>query len=270
MSLDTALEQIPPPKSSSHNRDDKGKAVLIMESAPQNNSALLAKTDLMTSGRDTKGPPSSSSSAYGRFTRKSNKNSLDSEVLGSKSAKDAVRSAVLSAELEYEHEYDDSFDDLGLSAVESGFEETENLSDNISSQRGKSWGADNGSSSQNSSSRWSSQKKPQFYVKDGKNYSYKVSGSIAVSNAREAAVVNQAQKETIHGLGRGGNIPLGAVKKLTDAGEQDDEASAVAENIGRGNSDGRGRGGGRRGGTGRNHHRKDRTMKKHFSGLGGI
>lgn len=267
LSLDTSMEQILPPKSSpSHSRSDKGKGVLVMESASQSSIALLAKKD---PGRETKGPISSSST-YGRFTRKSNEDSLDSAVLDSKSAKDSVRAAVLAAEQEYEDEYDDSFDDLGLSVVESGYEETENLSDSINSRPGKSWGSENESSSQNSSSRWGSQKKPQFYVKDGKNYSYKISGSVGVSNAHEAAVINQAQKETIHGLGRGGNIPLGAMKKVTDAEEQDDESSGLAENVGRGNSNHRGRGGGSRGRGGRNHYHKDRAMKKHFQGLGGF
>ncbi|ONK60012.1 uncharacterized protein A4U43_C08F13280 [Asparagus officinalis] len=269
LSLDTLLEQITPPKSSSHNRNDKGKAVLAMEPASKSTTALPGKNDLVVSGKDTKGPQSLSSK-FGRFQRKTNEDSSNSEVLDSKSAKDAVRTAVLAAELEYEDEYDDSFDDLGLSVVESGYEETENLSDSIT-RPGKSWGSENEISYQSSKPRWSSQKKPQFYVKDGKNYSYKVSGSVGVSSAQEAAVVNQAQKETIHGLGRGGNIPLGAVNKMMDNQEEpDDESSNAAENIGRGNSNHRGRGGGRRGGGGgRNNYRKDRAMKKHFSGLGG-
>ncbi|KAE8731317.1 Nucleic acid binding, putative isoform 1 [Hibiscus syriacus] len=68
--------------------------------------------------------------------------------------------------------------------------------------------------------KWGIRKKPQYYVKDGKNYSYKVAGSVAVANANEASLVTQAQGEMIHGLGRGGNLPLGAVKKLMDREEQ--------------------------------------------------
>ncbi|CAH1454352.1 unnamed protein product [Lactuca virosa] len=36
------------------------------------------------------------------------------------------------------------------------------------------------------------------------------------ANYNEANIVNQAQKETIHGLGRGGNLPLGAVQKVVE------------------------------------------------------
>lgn len=262
--LDTSLEHISSPKSASR-RSDKGKGVLL-ESASQN-SSLPTKVDLVMGDRHSDGPSSTSSHSFGRYTRKSKDDSPDSEVLDSRTAKDAIKSAVLAVEYEYEDEYDDSFDDLGLSVAESGFEEAEVLSDRMSSLQGKSLGSETDSSSRNSSSRWSSQKKPQFYVKDGKNYSYKVAGSIGVSSAQAAAVVNQAQKEMIHGLGRGGNIPLGAVKQLMDAEEQDDQIPDGAENVGRGSSNSRGRGG-RRGGGG-NHYRKDRAMKKHFSGLGG-
>ncbi|KAJ0982117.1 hypothetical protein J5N97_010372 [Dioscorea zingiberensis] len=263
-SLDTSLEQMPLPKSVPKERNDKGKGVLVEPAI--GSSSLPTKGDLLVARRDVDGPSTGSfSSSHGRYTRKSNKEVVESEILDLRTAKDAVRSAVLAAEYEYEDEYDDSFDDLGLSVVESGFEETENLNDG-SHLPGKSWGAEREAPSRNSTSGWASQKKTQFYVKDGKNYSYKVSGSIGVSSAQEAAVVNQAQKEIIHGLGRGGNLPLGAVKKLTDAEEQDHEASDAMENTGRGNSNPRGRGGRRGGG---NHYRKDRAMKKHFSSVSG-
>ncbi|XP_073105142.1 uncharacterized protein [Elaeis guineensis] len=262
LSLDTSLEQILPPKSATQNKSDKGKGVLL-ESASCN-SVLPAKVDSKMPGKDKDGP-SSSVSSYGRYTRKSNNNLPDSAVLDS-TAKDAVRSAVLAAEYEYEDEYDDSFDDLVLNVVEAGYEEADNSSNRISSLSERSSGSDIETSSRNSTSKWSSQKKPQFYVKDGKNYSYKVSGSVGVSNAQEAAVLAQAQKEIIHGLGRGGNLPVGAVKKLMDAEEQDHSVSDAAESSGRGNPNPRGRGGRRGGG---NHHRKDRAMKKHFTGLVG-
>ncbi|KAG6608430.1 Activating signal cointegrator 1 complex subunit 2, partial [Cucurbita argyrosperma subsp. sororia] len=132
---------------------------------------------------------------------------------------------------------------------------------------------------------------------------YKVAGSVAVSNSEEASLVTQAQKELIYGLGRGGNLPLGAVRKLTES-EQDSppDVSAVdprdngRKSWGRGRREGgngtapsvpeeqgkqpnvaevsdRGgwggnRGRGRRGGG--NHHRKDRAMNKHFAGLQGF
>lgn len=266
LSLDTSLEQVPSRKQTS-SHSDKGKG-LLLESAPQGTLPSTA-TGPSRQQKDDAGPPSSSlSSSYGRYTRKPNDEVPNSTILDSRTAKDAVRAAVLAAELEYEDEYDDSFDDLGLSIVESVTEETENLSDRIKSLSGIASGSDTGGSS-NSSSKWSSQKKLQFYVKDGKNYSYKVSGSVAVYDAQEAALVNQAQKEMIHGLGRGGNLPVGAVKRLMDAEDQDQDHQMpdTAENAGRGNTNPQGRGG-RRGGR-HHHHRKDRAMKKHLSGVGG-
>ncbi|WOK92350.1 activating signal cointegrator 1 complex subunit 2 [Canna indica] len=267
LSLDTSLEQIPPRKRAS-SQNDKGKG-LLLESEPQDTIRSESQRTIpsmimnpTTEKRVENGPASSSVSATsGRYTRKSNDDVADSAILDSKAAKDAARTAVLAAEYEYEDEYDDSFDDLGLSVVESVTEETENFTNKI-----KSSPAISSESSSNSGSKWSSQKKTQFYVKDGKNYSYKVSGSIAVSSAQDAALVNQAQKEMIHGLGRGGNLPLGAVKRLTDTEEQYNQIPDAAENSGRGNSNFQ-RGRGRRGGG--NHHRKDRAMKKHMSGLGG-
>ncbi|PKA58169.1 hypothetical protein AXF42_Ash012892 [Apostasia shenzhenica] len=261
LSLDTSLDRIPPSSQTTHNvnTNDKGKTVLV-DSASQNN-LMPSHLNINLPGGDVGGSSASILSSYGRYTRKPANEVPDTEVLDSKSAKDVIRSAVLAAEFEYEDEYDDSFDELGLSIVESGFEETENLSDRLNSLPGKSADDD-----QSSSSRWSSQKKPQFYVKDGKNYSYKVSGSVAVCNAKEAAIVNQTQKELIHGLGRGGNLPLGAVQKLENSANQVIESSVHAENLGRGTSSFRGRGGRRGGG---NHHRKDRASKKHFSGLSG-
>lgn len=254
-SLDTSLEQIPPSNRIKHSVNDKGKAVLVEQpSSSSQKNPIPARLD----------SSSTLQSSSGRFARKSDDDAPESEVLDSKSSKDAVRSAILAAEFEYEDEYDDSFDDLGLSVAESGFEETESLSDRInSSTTGKSTETD-----QSSSSRWNSQKKPLFYVKDGKNYSYKVSGSVGVASAKDAVIWNQAQRELIHGLGRGGNLPFGAVKLMEDSDKEEDERVSVpAENSGRGNSGFRGRGG-RRGG-GANHYRKDRAMKKHFSGLSG-
>jgi len=120
------------------------------------------------------------------------------------------------------------------------------------------------------------EQKPQFYVKDGKNYSYKVAGAVAVSSAEEADVLRKTQEETIHGLGAGGNVPLRAL------GSSDDTPSDNNDNVniaGRGGSI-RGRGGnGRGGGRGDktsyakknndNHRRKDQSMKKHFNSVGG-
>ncbi|KAF8410214.1 hypothetical protein HHK36_002737 [Tetracentron sinense] len=300
-SLDISLEKIPPPKaSSSMSGNDKGKGALL------ESTALPSRNIVAAVGEQHTGASSSSSSApVGRFTRKSKVDFPHSGTLDSRDDKNSGKTAALALQYEYEDEYDDSFDDLGLSLVESGFEETESLRERISSTPGKSWGAETeGSAPNTSGSKWNSRKKPQFFVKDGKNYSYKVAGSVEVANSHEAAVVNQSQKELIHGLGRGGNLPLGAVKMLTESNEHQDDQSpspGVREMGGRGNpgtSRGRGRRGGgehqddqspspdvtetggrgnpgtsrgrgRRGG-GNNNFRKDRAMKKHFAGLGGF
>ncbi|CAL5418059.1 unnamed protein product [Camellia sinensis] len=264
-SLDPSLETIPPPKSTSVSSNDKGKGKLFepMPPPPSTNVALTI-TD-----RRTVGPSlSSSSSSVGRFVRKSKVTSSDSAALDSRDEKVLAKTTGLISQLqlEYEDEYDDSFDDLGLSVADSGVEETEILGEKINSNRGKSWETEAGSSAPSAAnSKWNSRKKPQFFVKDGKNYSYKVADSVAVSNYDEATLVNQAQRELIHGLGRGGNLPLGAVKRLTESNEEQEGETDVTEVGGRGNSRGRGR----RGGGGRNHYRKDRALKKHFTGLTG-
>ncbi|KAI8003317.1 Activating signal cointegrator 1 complex subunit 2 [Camellia lanceoleosa] len=265
-SLDTSLEIIPPPKSTSVSSNDKGKGKLFEPMAPPP-STNVAPT---ITDRRTVGPSlSSSSSSVGRFVRKSKVNSSDSAALDSRDEKVLAKTTGLISQLqlEYEDEYDDSFDDLGLSVADSGVEETEILGEKINSNRGKSWETDAGSSAPSAAnSKWNSRKKPQFFVKDGKNYSYKVADSVAVSNYDEATLVNQAQRELIHGLGRGGNLPLGAVKRLTESNEEQEGETDVTEVGGRGNSRGRGR---RGGGGGRNHYRKDRALKKHFTGLTG-
>ncbi|XP_019052093.1 PREDICTED: uncharacterized protein LOC104590638 isoform X1 [Nelumbo nucifera] len=262
LSLDVSLEKIPPPKSvSSLSRDAKGKGALMEPPA-------LAFTNVVAAVKDWQTNAPSSSSSTGRFTRKSKVGVPETEILDSGS-KESMKTAILASQYEYEDEYDDSFDDLGMSLVESGFEETETLGDRINSTPGKSWGAETEDSNPNTSgSRWNSRKKPQFYVKDGKNYSYKVSGSVAVSSSQEAALVNQAQKELIHGLGRGGNLPIGAVKKLIGSNEQQDHQSSNVTETERRENIPNSRGRGRRGGGG-NHHRKDRAMKKHFAGSSG-
>lgn len=265
LSLDTSLENVPSPKSSSLSKNDKGKGALI-EPAPIALSTPVSSSfnEVMLSHKDVDGP--SSSSAYGRYTRKSKTDLLDSKVLDSKGSEDLVRSFALAPQYEYEDEYDDSFDDLGLTLVEASLEETESLGDRIRSLPGKSSVPETESSStRNSSSKWQSQRKPRFYVKDGKNYSYKVSGSVAAANVQEAAIIHQSQKELIHGLGRGGNFPLGAVKMMESNEPDDQEADVVEDTGGRGtNARGRGRGRGPR-----NHYRKDQAAKKHFAGLGG-
>lgn len=78
--------------------------------------------------------------------------------------------------------------------------------------------------------------------------------------------MNQAQKQLIHGLGQGGNIPLGAVQRLAQSNEEQDDGAdtdKVGGRGGRGNARVRGRG------RGRNHLRRDRALSKHLSGLPG-
>ncbi|XP_047089748.1 activating signal cointegrator 1 complex subunit 2-like [Lolium rigidum] len=245
LALDTSLEEMPQQKHAPSVGKDKGKGILV-ESMPNitnkpytleaQSSSVSSASKAPTSSvalvsSSSKAPTSSVSSVpQGRFTRKSNDDLPDSTILDSRKAKDAVKSAVLESQYEYEDEYDDSFDDLGFSVVESSYEETDGANDVESSSSGP---------------RWASQKKPQFYVKDGKNYSYKVTGSVAVSNAREAAVLNQTQKDTIHGLGRGGNVPMGVPNRHQHRVMEEEEG---------GHADGFSRGGsvphvqGRRGG----------------------
>ncbi|GLJ15877.1 hypothetical protein SUGI_0262160 [Cryptomeria japonica] len=127
-----------------------------------------------------------------------------------------------------------------------------------------------------SKGKYKAQQKPQFYVKDGKNYSYKVAGAVAVSSAEEAETLRKVQEETIHGLGPGGNVPLKQIESSAGT-ENDHNITGNKATLGGGQ---RGRGGYGRGGVqgdkaacvrknNDNHHRKDRAMKKHFSGLGG-
>ncbi|KAH6836104.1 Ubiquitin system component Cue protein [Perilla frutescens var. hirtella] len=304
-SLDISLETMPPsksalPVSSSHDKG-KGKLVESTISAPE----VVVPTAVKYQAGAALG---SSSSSVGRFTRKNMNDSSDSETLNAKSEKELIaKTAALASQLEYEDEYDDSFDDLGLSVGDSELEESETLQEKHAAHRGRTTEADTGSSSSNAD-RWGSRKKPQFFVKDGRNYSYKVDGSVAVANYNEAKLVNLAQKELVHGLGRGGNIPLGAVKRLTEEPNDEQDTDEAGRRGGRGSasvSRGRGRrsfssstvksspesneqqegqdneevggrggngnsrGGGRRGRGRNNNFRKDRAMSKHFAGLPG-
>lgn len=263
-SLDISLEQIPPPKSGvpSMTRNDKGKGKLVeSEPTPPRNIVPAA------SSYKTVGSSNSSITSAGRFIRKTTTEEPASLTLDSRDAVDLAKTLALSAQQEYEDEYDDSFDDLGLSVGDSAFEETENLQDKSNFGRGRNSEAHNGSSASNAP-KWGSRKAPQFYVKDGKNYSYKVAGSVAVANYNEASLVNQAQKELIHGLGRGGNLPLGAVKRLTESNEEKDDYLESNEMGGRGRGRGffRGRGG-RRGQS--NEEKDNEPESNEMGGRGG-
>ncbi|KAI5404195.1 hypothetical protein KIW84_051366 [Lathyrus oleraceus] len=301
MCLDTSLETVPQSqaKSTTVSGKDKGKGILI-DSTP-----VSSNTKVYSGKNQTQGPLMPSSAPLGKFVRKSRADMPDPSILDNNNEKDASR--IL--QYEYDDEYDDSFDDLGLSVADSGVEENEILGDDeMNEKSGRSRAIGSGNSAQNASNtKWGSRKTPQYYVKDGKNYSYKVAGSVAVANSDEASLVNEAQKEMIHGLGRGGNLPHGAVQKLADSYKGGGNQFHVSETEGRGNSSGRGkreggkqiehnqqqgkqsdvsvtevegrdqgpnnrgRGRGRgRGGGRNNHYRKDQAMKKHFSGLSGF
>ena len=258
LNIDRAMEKISSPGSTSRVTSSKGKEVLsLTDSLPS-----IPSSSSSSSATPTMGQPSSSSSSVigqsslsGKFIRKNEYEYVDSEILDLRTAKDSVRAAVLEAQ--YDDEYDDSFDELGLSVVESGTEEVDISDNRIKSLPDKTLNS-------GGPSKWQTRSQPQYYVKDGKNYSYKVAGSVPVVNTDEAALVNQAQRELIHGLGQGGNFPLGAVRKLTESDEREDESEELeASGSGRGNLRGRG---GRRGGGDR-HHRKDRALRKAFAGL---
>ncbi|KAI3893250.1 hypothetical protein MKX03_019085 [Papaver bracteatum] len=245
-SLDISLETMPAPKSSlSKSRNDKGKGILIEHTTE-------TSTNVVSPVQEQR--PEVSLSSFGRFTRKSRVDSINSKPLDLRVDEDTAKAAILASQYEYEDEYDDSFDDLGLSFVEPGFEETETLRDRINSSiPEKSLGGDierPGQSKSGGGAKWNTKKTPQFYVKDGKNYSYKVSGSVAVANSQEAALLNQTQKETIHGLGRGGNLPVGAVKVMNELNYHQQKQSEEGRNPP--NTWGRGKRGG-----GANTHQQD-------------
>lgn len=123
------------------------------------------------------------------------------------------------------------------------------------------------------------QPKSDFYLKDGKLYSYKVAGAIGVGSVEEAEQIKREEAVTIYGLGEGGNVP-----RPLGGGENDGNQDGSDSNYRKGpqspmGDGGRGRGGRGRGGpAGRgrgrgendNHHRKDKAMKKHFAGLSGL
>ncbi|GAV58193.1 CUE domain-containing protein/SPOC domain-containing protein [Cephalotus follicularis] len=301
--LNTSLQTIPTSISAlTANRRDKGKGKLVESSEVHSTKISSSNPHLLHGEQQVANLSVSSSSTVGRFIRKSRVDLPNPSTLDIRDEMDVAKTAALLSQYEYEDEYDDSFDDLGLSVGGSGLEESEISTDRISSNFGKPW--ETAVSLADAAPKWGSRKQPQYYVKDGKNYSYKVAGSVAVANASEASLVNQSQKELIYGLGRGGNLPLGAVKKLMEYENQDNksDASEMEEKGSTRNPRGRGRRGGgrqrespeepehhsdsvevegrgnvgnqrgrgRRGGGGRNHHRKDQAMKKHFSGLTGF
>ncbi|XP_010478130.1 PREDICTED: activating signal cointegrator 1 complex subunit 2-like isoform X2 [Camelina sativa] len=237
--LDTSLETMPQPKTAPTLRSkDKGKGKLI--ESDTSSSAIYTGQPIT---RPSLPASSASSTAVGRFVRKPKDDIPSYKILDARKESDRERNAALLAQYEYDDEYDDSFDDLGLSVAESGTEES-GAFDNRAGSAG---------SEPSDAPKWGSKKNPQFYVKDGKNYSYKVAGAVAVANANEASLINEAEGDKILGLGRGGNIPLGAVRKLTEYQGQRDEKGQpnVNANTGDGRENGRSSRGGRGRGRGR-------------------
>lgn len=236
--LDTSSETMPQPKPvPSLGSKDKGKGKLI--ESDTSGSGIYTEQPI---ARPSLPASSASSTAVGRFVRKPKDDTPSYKILDARKESDRERNAALLAQYEYDDEYDDSFDDLGFSVGESATGESESFGSNRAGQA---------ESEPSAASKWGSRKNPQFYVKDGKNYSYKVAGSVAVANANEASLVNEAQEDMILGLGRGGNIPLGAVRKLTEYQAQRDDkgqsnvnvnASDGRENVRFGRGRGRGRG----------------------------
>ncbi|CAO2833935.1 unnamed protein product [Amaranthus hypochondriacus] len=262
--LDTTMETVPSKSASTVAKKDKGKGILVESTESPNTNSISVPFRPTHEAVSSSG--SSVSAPAGRFVRKSKGDGPDKETLGSRDDKHMEKTAALMSQYEYEDEYDDSFDDLGMTVMESGVEETEIL-ERFPSKLSSSSGTESEGSA---SSKWNSRSKPQYYVKDGKNYSYKVEGSVAVADQKQASLVNLAQKELIHGLGRGGNRPLGAVKELEEQNEAEGDEGDPSEADGGGNAGrGRGRGRGRRGGGRHNHYRKDRALRKYMAGVGG-
>ncbi|KAL1217200.1 hypothetical protein V5N11_021788 [Cardamine amara subsp. amara] len=236
--LDTSLETMPQPKSAPTLRSkDKGKGKLI--ESDTSSSHMYTEQPITRPLLPAPAASSASSTTVGRFVRKPKDDTPNYKILDARKDSDRERNAALLAQYEYDDEYDDSFDDLGLSAAESGTEESGSFRN-----RAESAGSD-----PSAATKWGSRKNPQFYVKDGKNYSYKVAGAIAVANSNEASLVNEAEADKIFGLGRGGNIPLGAVRKLTEYQAQRDEKGQSNVNVNA--NDGRENGRNWRGGRGR-------------------
>eukprot|EP00249_Psilotum_nudum_P024031 c29066_g1_i1 orf=845-3769(-) len=119
--------------------------------------------------------------------------------------------------------------------------------------------------------------KMRYYVKDGKNYSYKIAGAVAVSSVEESDALKKKEEENIYGLGQGGNIPLKATE-VRNAGnmpvDQGGRKFKATRGASPGDAGGKGKthvhgdGDPRKGYD--KHHRKDQAMRKHFASIGGI
>ncbi|CAI5957242.1 unnamed protein product, partial [Closterium sp. NIES-65] len=205
---------------------------------------------------------------------------------GSRREQEAVKRFVFESQFEYDDEYDDSFDELEGYDVAggAGSSEVEEVGTRFAARAaaGGAGGAGGAagaggavgaglkgqqvqqqglvqaqaqSQSQSQQAQAQAQAQgPQFYVKDGKNYSYKVKGSVAVGSAAQAAEMKRIEAGLIHGLGEGGNrAAWGGAEEEEEVEEEEEEEE---EEEGEGGSGGGGLGasggglGGGRGGIG--------------------
>jgi len=106
-----------------------------------------------------------------------------------------------------------------------------------------------------------------FYLKDGKLYSYKVAGAEAgFESVEEYEASKRDEEELLYGLGAGGNVPAALGEEKDGLGNSGGGPAIGASGRGRGGSLGRGRYVQK---NHDNHRRKDQAMRKHFAGLGG-
>ncbi|KAK9801941.1 hypothetical protein WJX73_008497 [Symbiochloris irregularis] len=117
---------------------------------------------------------------------------------------------------EWDDDYDDSFDDLGVGTIDGRTEVEGNEDDDLlgrpNTHRSTSQHAP---PHQQANSRQNSRgpgKTSRLWVLDGRIYNYKKEGATEVSGQAQAQQLVQAAQEVstqIHGLGPGGNVPLG-------------------------------------------------------------
>ncbi|KAG0622488.1 hypothetical protein M758_3G100500 [Ceratodon purpureus] len=109
-----------------------------------------------------------------------------------------------------------------------------------------------------------------FYLKDGKLYSYKITGAEAsFATVEEYESSKTVEAETIFGLGAGGNVPAAIAEERETSGNTGAQVPGGrgTSTRGRGGPPGRGRYASK---SNDNHRRKDQSMKKHFAGLSGL
>jgi activating signal cointegrator complex subunit 2 len=310
--LDTKMAERPrPPAETKLGVKDKGKAKVVDEPLEVSGSLQKGETSSRvtgiiagSSGLGAAGPSSSaapevkrlSTDQTGRYVRR-DRTEADAVKLLDAREKGNERLRSLATEYEYEDEYDDSFDDLMTSAADA--DDDEGLDGAIAKVRGgqrgtvtaTGWEEQRGIPTPpnrganppgfGGGKRGSKTGAPQFYVKDGKNYSYKVAGSVAVDSLEEAAAMKVQEEALIHGLGAGGNVPSANVGKPPARTDEEESGSKEEDDNGGGGRGGfrGGRGGGGRGSFARkeqnkgsiaNHRRKDRATSKFIKSVGGF